>query len=198
LWKNGSYRWCGFDALNWAEMIDSEGFRHNVGIILSNGQGNVFWARRVGMDAWQFPQGGIKRHESPVMAMFRELHEEVGLKPQHVHVVGCTRKWLRYRLPDRFIRHNKHPVCIGQKQIWYMLRLIGDESDLRLDATGKPEFDRWQWVSYWYPLREVVSFKRGVYRRALTELEPLLLSKKTAHSEGVESDDSGFRPALHF
>ncbi len=180
-------------------MIDSEGFRHNVGIILSNGQGNVFWARRVGMDAWQFPQGGIKRHESPVMAMFRELHEEVGLKPQHVQVVGCTRKWLRYRLPERFIRYNKHPVCVGQKQIWYMLRLIGDESNLRLDATIKPEFDRWQWVSYWYPLREVVSFKRRVYKRALAELEPLLLSDKAMGSKEVEvARDPPFHAAVHY
>jgi len=158
------------------QMIDSDGFRANVGIILSNQEGYVFWARRVGTDAWQFPQGGIRRNESPERAMFRELHEEIGLDPPHVRVIGCTRNWLRYRLPERFIRYDKKPVCIGQKQIWFMLRLIGDDHDVRLDLNQRPEFDLWQWVSYWYPLQKVVAFKQAVYKRALTELAPLILS----------------------
>lgn len=159
-------------------MIDSDGFRLNVGIVLSNQEDNVFWARRVGMDAWQFPQGGIRRHETTEIAMFRELQEEIGLSPHHVQVIGWTRKWLRYRLPRRFVRYDRRPVCIGQKQIWYMLRLIGEESELRLDWAERPEFDQWQWVSYWYPLQEVVAFKRGVYRKALTELAPLILPEE--------------------
>ena len=157
-------------------MIDAHGFRLNVGIILSNRDAQVFWARRVGMDAWQFPQGGIKRHETPKMAMFRELKEEVGLEPEHVELVGCTRAWLRYRLPKHYVRYDKRPVCIGQKQIWFMLRLIGTETDVRLDAAPRPEFDRWQWVHYWHPLQEVVFFKRSVYEKALTELAPLVFA----------------------
>lgn len=155
-------------------MIDSDGFRANVGIILSNAEGKVFWARRIGQPVWQFPQGGIWPQETPEEAMYRELSEETGLNPCHVTVVGRTRGWLRYRLPDRLVRHDSKPVCIGQKQVWYMLRLQGCDKDVKLDCSTQPEFDYWRWVAYWYPLQEVVSFKRKVYARALHELAPLL------------------------
>ena len=155
-------------------MIDREGFRPNVGIILCNEQRRLFWGRRVGQDAWQFPQGGIKHDETPQQAMFRELEEEVGLLPHQVEVLGCTSSWLRYRLPKRFIRRHCEPLCIGQKQIWFMLRVKCAESAFCLDKTPKPEFDSWRWVRYWQPIREVVHFKRRVYARALEELAPLL------------------------
>lgn len=155
-------------------MIDSDGYRANVGIILSNREGKVFWARRVGQDAWQFPQGGIDKAESPEQAMYRELHEETGLTPESVELLGCTKKWLRYRLPKRYVRRNQQPVCVGQKQIWYMLRMTGSESCFDLGLSAKPEFDNWQWVDYWKPSEEVIFFKRKVYKKALAELEPLL------------------------
>jgi len=155
-------------------MIDSDGYRLNVGIILSNQQGQVFWARRVGQDAWQFPQGGIDHAESPEEAMFRELNEETGLHPADVEVLGCTKEWLKYRLPKRYVRRNQTPVCIGQKQIWYMLRMLSSESSVDLSVSDKPEFDHWRWVDYWEPSRKVIFFKRKVYKRALAELEPLL------------------------
>lgn len=156
-------------------MIDSKGFRANVGIILCNGGGRVFWARRIRQDAWQFPQGGIQERESTEDALFRELHEEVGLRPEHVEVMGATRDWLYYRLPKHLIRRHSKPLCIGQKQRWFLLRLVGSEEDVCLDHCDTPEFDRWRWVSYWHPLREIVFFKRKVYERALTELAPLVL-----------------------
>jgi putative (di)nucleoside polyphosphate hydrolase len=156
-------------------MIDAQGFRPNVGIVIANDRGQLLWARRVGgRDAWQFPQGGINRGEQPEQALYRELEEEVGLGPAAVEIMACTRGWLRYRLPKRFIRKGQDPVCIGQKQKWYLLRLVADESAIRLDHNAKPEFDHWQWVSYWYPLGQVVYFKRDVYRRALRELAPTL------------------------
>lgn len=156
-------------------MIDAQGFRPNVGIVISNDHGQLLWARRVGgRDAWQFPQGGINRGEKPEQALYRELEEEVGLAPEAVEIMACTRGWLRYRLPKRFIRRGQDPVCIGQKQKWYLLRLVAEESAIRLDRNAKPEFDHWQWVSYWYPLGQVVYFKRDVYRRALRELAPTL------------------------
>ena len=155
-------------------MIDADGYRPNVGIIVSNLSGRVFWARRIGQDAWQFPQGGIREHESPEEAMYRELYEEVGLYATDVAIIGHTRGWLRYRLPHKLVRHGCKPLCIGQKQVWYMLRLVSDESCVRLDRSDKPEFDCWRWVNYWYPLREIVPFKRRVYQRALCELAPLL------------------------
>lgn len=155
-------------------MIDLDGYRPNVGIILSNDRGRLLWARRIGQDAWQFPQGGIRSEETPEQALFRELNEELGLRPEHVAVVGNTRGWLRYRLPRRYIRHNDKPMCIGQKQVWYLLRLLGEDADVHLSLSAKPEFDDWRWVSYWYPVRNVVPFKRRVYARALRELAPLL------------------------
>ncbi len=158
-------------------MIDSDGYRPNVGIILSNPEGKVFWARRYGQDAWQFPQGGIRDDETPDQAMYRELFEETGLLPKHVEVIGKTRKWLRYRLPKRLVRKNTNPVCIGQKQIWFVLRLTGSEKNFNLSTMEKPEFDHWEWVDYWHPMREVVFFKRNVYQKALAELEPLLLDE---------------------
>lgn len=153
-------------------MIDSEGFRANVGIMLANARGEVLWARRVGQDAWQFPQGGIQQGESPQQALFRELEEEIGLTAKDVEIIATTRGWLRYRLPQRLLRRDSKPLCIGQKQKWFLLKMLSDDSEVRFDNDHKPEFDHWRWVSYWYPLGQVIPFKREVYRRALKELAP--------------------------
>ncbi len=155
-------------------MIDQDGFRPNVGIILANDHGRLLWARRLGgQDAWQFPQGGIKRDEDPEVALYRELEEEIGLSAEHVEVLGVTKGWLRYRLPKKLVRSNQSPVCVGQKQKWFLLRLKSDESHININFGESPEFDKWEWVSYWYPLTNVVSFKREVYRKALKELVPI-------------------------
>jgi putative (di)nucleoside polyphosphate hydrolase len=152
-------------------VIDADGFRPNVGIILTNRQGQVLWARRVGgQDAWQFPQGGIQKDEDPEQALYRELHEEVGLHRDDVKILARTRGWLRYRLPRRLLRHGSNPLCIGQKQKWFLLQLEADDSAINLVNGGPAEFDHWRWVNYWYPLDQVVSFKRDVYRRAMKEL----------------------------
>jgi putative (di)nucleoside polyphosphate hydrolase len=155
-------------------VINSDGYRPNVGIILSNQQGKVLWARRIGQKAWQFPQGGMAENETPVQAMYREMGEEIGLQPTDVRIIGYTRDWLRYQLPHNLIRHHQNPLYIGQKQIWFLLRLLSGEDAVRLDASAKPEFDRWRWVDYWEPLQKVVAFKREVYEQALRELAPLL------------------------
>ncbi len=159
-------------------MIDAEGYRPNVGIIVADARGRLLWAKRVGQDAWQFPQGGINPGESPHEAMFRELREELGLEPEHVELLGVTRNWLRYKLPRRFIRRGQWPRCIGQRQLWFALRLVADDSCVRFDRCAKPEFDDWAWVDYWQPLKGVVPFKRAVYRMALNELAPLLRGRR--------------------
>lgn len=154
-------------------MIDPDGYRPNVGIILMRDDGRLFWARRVHRDGWQFPQGGMNSDETPVEAMYRELAEETGLRPEHVEVLGSTPGWLRYRLPSRCVRPGEKPRCVGQKQVWFLLRLLCGEEEVRLDLTPKPEFDRFRWVDYWYPVEHVVAFKREVYARALSHVAPV-------------------------
>ncbi|MCB1691209.1 MAG: RNA pyrophosphohydrolase [Pseudomonadales bacterium] len=154
-------------------MIDSDGYRPNVGIIVANDRGQVLWARRVGQDAWQFPQGGIKTNESSEAALYRELKEEIGLAPEAVEIMGCTRGWLRYRLPRRLLRQNNSSF-VGQKQKWFLLRMLAEDHAVSFTHSETPEFDHWQWVSYWYPLGQVVAFKKDVYRRAMKELAPHL------------------------
>jgi len=155
-------------------IIDEQGYRANVGILLCNDDGQLFWGKRARMNAWQFPQGGIRPDESFDRAMFRELREEVGLLPDHVRILGFTREWVRYQLPSRYIRSESRPLCIGQKQIWYLLKLVVDECNVRLDTSHRPEFDHWRWVDFGTAVQQVVEFKRDVYRQAMEELSPLL------------------------
>ncbi len=156
-------------------LVDAHGFRPNVGIVVVNDRTQVLWARRVGgRDAWQFPQGGIQASETPEEALFRELYEEVGLAPDAVRLVARTRGWLKYRLPEHLRRRDSYPTFVGQKQKWFLLRLLGDDQEVRVSLSAKPEFDTWRWVSYWYPVGRVVGFKQDVYRQALKELAPHL------------------------
>ena len=152
-------------------MIDSNGFRPNVGIIICNKLGQLLWAKRIKQDAWQFPQGGIKEAETTEEALYRELSEEVGLCKDDVRILSQTSEWLKYRLPKPYIRQRKGRTCIGQKQKWFLLGLQTEEGRVDLENTLKPEFDDWCWVNYWYPVNQVVDFKRSVYRKALIELE---------------------------
>jgi len=151
-------------------MLDKEGYRPNVGIILLNQRNEVFWGKRVKQHSWQFPQGGIKHGESPEQAMFRELYEEIGLKPEHVRIVARTREWLRYDVPDQWIRRDLRGNYRGQKQIWFLLRMMARDCDVCLRRSEKPEFDAWRWHEYWVPLDAVIEFKRDVYQQALSEL----------------------------
>jgi len=157
-----------------AAMIDREGYRPNVGIVLCNAHNQVFWGKRVNQHAWQFPQGGINAGETPEQAMFRELEEEVGLQPEHVRILGRTREWLRYDVPPHWTRRDSRGLYRGQKQIWFLLRLTGRDCDVSLRASGHPEFDAWRWNEYWVSMEAVVDFKRDVYRLALEELERYL------------------------
>ncbi len=155
-------------------MLDREGYRPNVGIILCNAKNEVFWGKRIREHSWQFPQGGIKRGETPEQAMFRELHEEVGLLPEHVSILGRTKDWLRYDVPTHWVKREWRGSYKGQKQIWFLLRLVGRDSDVSLRASDHPEFDAWRWSHFWIPLDAVIEFKRGVYEHALNELARFL------------------------
>lgn len=159
--------------MSMSDVIDRDGFRANVGIVLMADTGKLFLGRRTGGKGWQFPQGGMRQGESPEESLFRELREEVGLTSADVNLLGATTRWLRYRLPARYVRREQRPLCLGQKQRWFLLSLKSNEKDIRFDTTGEPEFDRWRWVDYWQPVKEVIYFKRPVYVRALHELAPL-------------------------
>ncbi|MCC5791367.1 MAG: RNA pyrophosphohydrolase [Legionellaceae bacterium] len=159
-------------------VVDKAGFRLNVGIILVNSSNRVFWGRRHGHDAWQFPQGGLCDGETAIQAMYRELKEEIGLDKADVELLASTRRWLKYRLPKQYLRHGSAPLVIGQKQKWFLLRLVTSEQKLRLDLSDSPEFDSWRWIDYQAPPEEVIYFKRQVYAQAMKELEPFLHKKR--------------------
>lgn len=162
-------------------MIDFDGYRPNVGIVIYNRQGQVLWAKRHGQNSWQFPQGGINDNETAEQAMYRELFEEVGLTPKDVKLRYTSKQWLRYKLPKRLLRYDSKPICIGQKQKWFLLQLISDEKNINVQHNKSPEFDGWRWVSFWYPVRQVVSFKKEVYRKAMKEFASVLF----VHKESV-------------
>lgn len=161
------------------DLIDAEGFRANVGIILANSDDKLMLAGRAGAKGWQFPQGGMLQGEEPEQSMYRELHEEVGLTQADVELLGVTSDWLRYKLPDKYLRRGSLPLCIGQKQRWFMLRLVCAEDAVRFDRCDTPEFDRVRWVDFWRPVNEVIYFKRRVYAQALHELGPAM------HADGL-------------
>jgi putative (di)nucleoside polyphosphate hydrolase len=151
-------------------MLDREGFRPNVGIILLNARNQVFWGKRLRTHSWQFPQGGIKHGESPEQAMFRELHEEVGLQARarahrRAHARLAALRGARPLHPQGRARPLPRPEAD-----LVPAALMGRDSDLNLRATDHPEFDAWRWNEYWVPLDVVIEFKRGVYQMALTEL----------------------------
>ncbi len=175
-------------------MLDRDGYRPNVGIVLANQRNEVFWGKRVNQHAWQFPQGGIQHGETPVQAMYRELEEEIGLQQAHVRVLGRTREWMRYQVPEKWGRHREpagDPAARspyrGQKQIWFLLRMTGRDCDVRLRASGHPEFDAWRWNDYWVPLDAVIDFKREVYRQALIELHRYLQADRRARMRGAHA-----------
>lgn len=162
-------------------IVDKAGYRLNVGIILLNQSNRVFWGRRHGHDAWQFPQGGLAQEETAVQAMYRELHEEIGLEKADVELMGSTRRWLKYRLPKQYLRQGSEPLVIGQKQKWFLLKLLTSEQKLRMDLSDSPEFDSWRWIDYNEPPQHVIYFKRQVYTQAMKELAPYIKNKR-AHT----------------
>jgi putative (di)nucleoside polyphosphate hydrolase len=178
-------------------MLDKEGYRPNVGIVLVNARNEVFWGKRVNQHAWQFPQGGIKHGETPLQAMYRELEEEIGLQAGHVRLLGRTRDWLRYDVPEKWMRRARASELggaplgragyRGQKQIWFLLRMLGRDCDVKLRASGHPEFDAWRWHDYWVPVDTVIDFKREVYRQALLELHRYLQADRRSRARGAEA-----------
>src|SRR3546814_3946786 len=122
--------------------------------------------------------------------------------PEHVRILGRTREWLRYNVPSNFVRRDSRGHYKGQKQIWFLLRLVGRDSDVSLRATHSPEFDAWRWSPYWVPLEAVIEFKRAVYTLALNELAAVLFKRgqetrylrqrvQSQHASLLPSDNTG-------
>ena len=155
-------------------MIDRDGYRKNIGIILCNSKNELLICKRIKENSWQFPQGGFEKNESSENAMFRELFEEIGLQKNDIIILGKTKKWLKYNLPKKYQRKTNNQLCVGQKQIWFLLRLISSDQSINLRTSKKPEFDGWEWVSEKTPLEIVISFKKNVYIKALNELLPII------------------------
>ena len=155
-------------------MIDNDGYRKNVGIILCNSRNKLLICKRLGEESWQFPQGGFEKNENAESAMFRELFEEIGLKKNDISILGITKSWLKYDLPKKYQRKTNNRLCIGQKQKWFLLRLISDDSNISFSNSENPEFDSWQWVDDNKPMKIVIDFKKNVYKKALEELMPII------------------------
>jgi putative (di)nucleoside polyphosphate hydrolase len=176
-------------------MLDRDGYRPSIAIVIANARNQVFWGKRLREHSWQFPQGGIDLDEAPEEAMYRELWEEVGLAPEHVRILGRTRDWLRYHVPRQWIRREWRGNYRGQKQIWYLLRFVGRDSDINLRTTEKPEFDAWRWHDYQVPLDAVIEFKREVYKSALQELERFLYWRPYRRYGGGHKREGEKRPS---
>ena len=141
-------------------MLDNDGYRLGVGMVIHHRDGKLLWCKRKGLDAWQFPQGGIEKNEVPIAAMWRELQEETSLLPQNVKLIQTMDQWLYYEFPEEL-----QMAYRGQKQIWFLLKLLVDDEHINL--TRADEFEKWCWVDWHQPLKEIINFKRETYRQVL-------------------------------
>ena len=152
--------------------IKEKGYRLNVGIIVANSDGRLLYCKRKNSNNWQFPQGGIDKNEDTYLAAVRELYEEVGIAENKIKLIKESDSWYKYDLPRKYKRNSfLWKDFKGQKQKWFLFKLI-EEAKIDLNNENNPEFDQFDWVEYWKPLDEVVEFKREIYEKVLTELEP--------------------------
>ena len=153
--------------------MKGKNYRKGVGMVIVNRKGQFFLGKRIGADAWQFPQGGIDEGETPEVALYRELYEETGLKKEKVEIIDISKKWLVYHIPHVFQRSNKK--YDGAMQKWFLLRFIGEDGDdINLNATEHAEFDSWKWSDRKTAIKSVIKFKRKVYESILQEFSNIL------------------------
>tara|TARA_B100001013_G_scaffold290742_1_gene190609 strand:- start:6 stop:494 length:489 start_codon:yes stop_codon:yes gene_type:complete len=153
--------------------LEQKEYRPNVAVIIVNLSGKVLWCQRKQHDGWQFPQGGIDKGETPVEAALRETKEEVGLGEHDIEIVYESQQWFKYKVPkEKRTGYFTKKIFFGQKQKWFLARLLSDENKIDLNAYRPIEFDKWVWANYWHPINAVVSFKKETYRQALLSILP--------------------------
>lgn len=153
-------------------------YRPSVGIMLINADNQVFVAQRIDAykTAWQMPQGGLDRGETPEQAAHRELKEEIGTN--NATVLAKSKKEYTYDLPPRLVGRSWNGRYRGQRQTWFLMQFEGEDSEIDLDTHTHPEFSHWKWVDIHQLVNLVAPFKRDVYRALVKEFSPLLLSQK--------------------
>ncbi|MDA7841584.1 RNA pyrophosphohydrolase [Gammaproteobacteria bacterium] len=156
--------------------MKGKNYRKGVGIIIVNAKGQFFLGKRIGAEAWQFPQGGIDEGENPEEALYRELHEETGLIKDRVTIVTVSKRWLVYHIPHVYQRSNKQ--YDGAMQKWFLLRLTGTNEDINLNAVDQAEFDAWKWADKKTAINSVIRFKKGVYASIFSEFSDVLKGLK--------------------
>ena len=164
LLTNRTYPFAGWDHV-FIEEEFPEGYRKNVAVIVRDpSNGKLLFCRRCESDNWQFPQGGIDNGEDVMEAMYRELYEEVGLDKDDINIVAISKEWITYDIPTSIRIKFK-----GQIQKWYFVDLVSPKEKIDLNQDPKPEFDKYEWVTYWYPLGKIIDFKKEAYRKVLIE-----------------------------
>ena len=156
--------------------MKGKNYRKGVGIIIVNAKGQFFLGKRIGAEAWQFPQGGIDEGENPEESLYRELHEETGLIKDKVTIITVSKKWLVYHIPHVYQRSNKK--YDGAMQKWFLLRLTGTNEDINLNAVNQAEFDAWKWADKKTAINSVIRFKKGVYASIFSEFADVLKGLK--------------------
>jgi len=152
--------------------INALPYRPCVGMMVCNRAGGIFAGQRIDstLDAWQMPQGGIEPDESPRDAAFRELEEETGIPADAVEILAETSDWIPYDLPHHLVPKLWHGKYRGQKQRWFLMRFLGEDSQINIE-TATPEFNKWCWMPPEDLLGKIVPFKRDTYEQVIREFQ---------------------------
>lgn len=150
-------------------------YRSGVGILLVNQNKKIFVGKRIDnqSDSWQMPQGGIDVGEDEDAAMFRELQEETGISSQFVKIIKKSDNYFYYDLPYKLQKKFWGGKYLGQRQRWYLLEFLGDDSNINI-TTQEPEFSEWKWVEKVDLINLIVSFKRELYQQIISEFTDFL------------------------
>ena len=150
-------------------------YRPCVGLMIINDQRLIFTGQRLGYSstAWQMPQGGIEKDEDPLVAAYRELQEETSILKEKVELLAVSKDWLTYDLPSDLIPKLWNGAYRGQTQKWFLMRFIGEDSDIDLQ-TKMPEFSSWRWSTKQQLTANIVNFKKELYELLVKEFNTFL------------------------